>query len=83
MENLQKVWRIDIFPENFSKIAVDKAGENSGKPVEGLVKTDARICNNPFARISIGMGQARPGPRHNVRARGISLEQPKGGEAGG
>ena len=54
VENPRRVWRIDIFLDDLSKIAVDKTGENSGKPVEGLVKTCAQICNNSFVHINIG-----------------------------
>ena len=41
VENPPKVWRVDIFLDDLSKIAVDKSGENSGKPVEERVKTCA------------------------------------------
>ena len=61
VENPLKVWRVDIFLDDLSKIAVDKSGDNSGKPVEELVKTCAQICNNSFMHINIGAGEDTPG----------------------
>ena len=61
VENPPRVWRIDIFLDDLSKIAVDKVGENSGKPVEELVKTCAQNCNNSFTHINIGTKAGPPG----------------------
>lgn len=62
VENPPRVWRVDIFLDDISKIAVDKSGENSGKPVEGLVKTFAQICNNSFTHINIEPINGAPVP---------------------
>lgn len=62
MENPRRVWRIDIFLDDLSKIAVDKSGDNSGKLVEELVKTCVQICNNSFEHINIGAGEDAPVP---------------------